>query len=639
MPQSKQNNKAKIAKADGSSYKIGFVGKMPIGMVARDIYQPRRQENPKLDIVQKSIETNGQNMPIVIAAADKDLDAKAGRPFVIVGGGNTRHQACERIGEREVLVRIVEHPGEIGAVLASMDENAARGDLSFGDNAMALGRAFEAWLKKNPESVKKDFINHIDGKAGCGETLAYQALQAYEIFSTQPAGVPTEMTRAMAGILGKKWNNTFTVISELFEHDKNDKGFAKIILNNWIGSKKIMDELKNSNDGACPISVLEMEKLSEGKRGDKLAQVLLAGPLKSYGEGWEKSGKEIFKECLKSFLEDALYYETIKVKKGETIKQFIAAFKGNMKAYGRREKSPSTGDSQKLSLVKGKSKQQQIRCKEFNLLKRDSVLLADKIPDMARDLLTAYHHDLSLKIYKDHLSKWHSLLPKLLKSGRASTKLDLTQMWWSLFGRADEPLMQDFLSDNSEACKNLRRWLFSTTLGETDHKNEEDSKLALVVLLGGFAAKRHFSDGEGRPYRGQWGSLADFVLTVELGNHGSFERQIGLYPVAGKNAVMWCSAVLDIYGNYKLTTAGQGRMKDDLSLHPTPQKALGDLFAVVGVPIRYHDGADSKVVKATYVKGLEKVRDMMEDKSGAIVKALDTLEKNIQKWRKGTAPK
>jgi len=139
-------------KAQKTSLKDGDLSNIPVDLIRRGKYQPRRDMHPEaLEELANSIKAQGVMQPIVVRPIGRASDGKGGEEILYeIIAGERRWRATQQAGLDTIPAIVREVPDE-AAIAMALIENIQREDLNAMEEAMALQRLKEEFQLTHQE--------------------------------------------------------------------------------------------------------------------------------------------------------------------------------------------------------------------------------------------------------------------------------------------------------------------------------------------------------------------------------------------------------------------------------------------------------------------------------------------------------
>jgi len=138
--------------AQKTSLKDGDLSNIPVDLIRRGKYQPRRDMHPEaLEELANSIKAQGVMQPIVVRPIGRASDGKGGEEILYeIIAGERRWRATQQAGLDTIPAIVREVPDE-AAIAMALIENIQREDLNAMEEAMALQRLKEEFTLTHQE--------------------------------------------------------------------------------------------------------------------------------------------------------------------------------------------------------------------------------------------------------------------------------------------------------------------------------------------------------------------------------------------------------------------------------------------------------------------------------------------------------
>ncbi len=171
---------------------------VPVKDIAYGIFQPRRSKNPRLDEIQRSLVTYGQRDPIRISVSPDDIKRLTGKKYVVSGGGNTRMEIAENLGWPTIKAITIPLAPPIDLMIEAIDDNRARGDVSFSDNAQVIYDCFQLW-KQDSTSGNRNIARFAhEYVQGFAKSYVYIAVPVGILFALSKNGQIPLISKSIA---------------------------------------------------------------------------------------------------------------------------------------------------------------------------------------------------------------------------------------------------------------------------------------------------------------------------------------------------------------------------------------------------------------------------------------------------------
>ena len=185
--------------------------------IATGIFQPRREPNPAHDEIKASIKQHGQRDPVEVILCPEELaDIAGGKKYIVSRGGNTRIEILRELKIPDTLAVIGETPKDLIILhMTALDDNRARGNVSFADTGQTITNCWFEFKDKNPSAKKTNFVSEYC--PGFGSTYVYLAISVGEVFANGIANktIPPSVSKNFADLIVRYSNIVQSSIKEM----------------------------------------------------------------------------------------------------------------------------------------------------------------------------------------------------------------------------------------------------------------------------------------------------------------------------------------------------------------------------------------------------------------------------------------
>ncbi len=203
-------------------------------------FQPRREQNPAYDEIKASMQTHGQRDPITVIPLSKAESKKTGFKYAVSTSGNTRVKIAQELKFKFLHARISSETDELSIRLSAIDDNRARGKMSFSDTAWSIYQCYKQYMVATDDkgNIKKFHGQHCSMFAA---PYVYLCVECSGIFDFAKLDLSVGVSKRIAESICR-YHRCVKQSLENFKHEKNEKD---AMLQEW--TKKIYRGIEAQN--------------------------------------------------------------------------------------------------------------------------------------------------------------------------------------------------------------------------------------------------------------------------------------------------------------------------------------------------------------------------------------------------------